>query len=553
MKSLFSSNKAIDQADTPLKYHYALPNVNGILPHHEPHSGIKPTDTSMPHRHPLSQISSSEVYDRTPVKPTTEPVCLDLSTNVNGSLPYHEPHTGIKPTDSSMPHQHPLSYLSSEARNCTPVKPTTESVCLDLSTNENSILPHHEPHSGIKSTDTSMPHRHQLSHPSSSEARNFTPIKPTTDPICRSQRKNESTPVKSTIEPISISQKKNESTPMFKKPMSVNSYKSSSAISQEQNHKTVIAKSTVVPPASILKKSQVEASKDVINLNNKQYKVRGELGTGGSSSVYSVEDTQGLELALKVVNLSTITDPSTADGYLKEVHYLEKLQGCPCVIKMYDYEYDTGSKHLYVVMEKGDDDLSKYLRKIKKITNHNIILRVLQHWHDMLLAVKAIHTEGIIHSDLKPANFLFVGGVGGVLKLIDFGIASSLQGDQTSVYKDIASGTLNYMSPESVQDVSRVSYKSDVWSLGCILYNMIYGKTPYSHIPSQWAKMRAIGDSKVQVEFKPNGINNTPVPPVLLDSMKLCLQKDLKARPTVEQLLHILQSWLYVPAIQTPP
>ena len=59
--------------------------------------------------------------------------------------------------------------------------------------------------------------------------------------------------------------------------------------------------------------------------------------------------------------------------------------------------------------------------------------------------------SGIVHSDLKPANFLFVEGA---LKLIDFGIANAIQGDKTSVVRESQVGTLNYMSPEAIQDSS---------------------------------------------------------------------------------------------------
>jgi len=68
----------------------------------------------------------------------------------------------------------------------------------------------------------------------------------------------------------------------------------------------------------------------------------------------------------------------------------------------------------------------------------------------MLNAVHAIHEERIIHGDLKPANFLFVKGA---LKLIDFGIAKAIQGDDTTnIYRESQIGTLNYMSPESILD-----------------------------------------------------------------------------------------------------
>ena len=82
----------------------------------------------------------------------------------------------------------------------------------------------------------------------------------------------------------------------------------------------------------------------------------------------------------------------------------------------------------------------------------------------------------------------------GKLKLIDFGIASQLQSDKTSVIKDTRMGTFSYMSPEAIEDRGegggedrdhhkpriRISKKSDVWSLGCILYHLTYGKLPFS-------------------------------------------------------------------------
>lgn len=69
----------------------------------------------------------------------------------------------------------------------------------------------------------------------------------------------------------------------------------------------------------------------------------------------------------------------------------------------------------------------------------------------MLEAVQAIHEQRIVHSDLKPANFLLVQGN---LKLIDFGIAKAIQADTTNIVRDNQVGTVNYMSPEAIMDIS---------------------------------------------------------------------------------------------------
>ncbi|CAM1154309.1 TTK (predicted) [Pycnogonum litorale] len=111
-------------------------------------------------------------------------------------------------------------------------------------------------------------------------------------------------------------------------------------------------------------------------------------------------------------------------------------------------EYDTKTEMLNIVMEKGDTDLSTIMKNLStngKIESHCLWF----YWHCMIKAVQVIHEAGIIHSDLKPANFIFVNGK---LKLIDFGIASSIQNDTTSVYKQTVVGTCNYMSPEAIKD-----------------------------------------------------------------------------------------------------
>lgn len=106
---------------------------------------------------------------------------------------------------------------------------------------------------------------------------------------------------------------------------------------------------------------------------------------------------------------------------------------------------------LFLVMELGESDLNKVLKAYQSDIPLN---RIISYWHQMLTAVKCIHDNGVIHSDLKPANFLLVNGR---LKLIDFGIASNISMDATSVIKFSQTGTLNYISPEALIDVSTES------------------------------------------------------------------------------------------------
>ena len=172
-----------------------------------------------------------------------------------------------------------------------------------------------------------------------------------------------------------------------------------------------------------------------------------------------------------------------------------------------------------MIMEKGDCDLHKILQSFKSdLPLYNLI----SFWYQMLQCVNYIHENGVIHSDLKPANFLMIDGR---LKLIDFGIASNISFDSTSIIKFSQAGTFNYISPEALIDTSndavgdnqpkiKISKKSDVWSLGCILYLLLYKKTPFSHIKNIYNKVKLISDPNTRIDYP-----NLPIyyPPMLLE------------------------------------
>ncbi|XP_017460906.1 PREDICTED: probable serine/threonine-protein kinase mps1 [Rhagoletis zephyria] len=278
----------------------------------------------------------------------------------------------------------------------------------------------------------------------------------------------------------------------------------------------------------------------ILRINNADYTIMKKIGCGGSSSVYLAQrNADGKECALKVVDLRG--DPIVVEGYLNETKLLAKLQGNVCVVALFEYQLLRKESRLFVVMEKGDSDLQKILQTYTT----NLPLYVLMNfWYQILQAVNYIHQNGVIHSDLKPANFLMINGR---LKLIDFGIASNIAQDSTSIIKFSQAGTFNYISPEALTDTStgcspmrsnqpkiKISTKSDVWSLGCILYLLLYKRTPFSQIKNIYAKINAITSPTTSIEYP-----TIPLyyPAMLVHMAKNCLQHNPKKRPSCAELL----------------
>ncbi|WIA28772.1 hypothetical protein OEZ86_011304 [Tetradesmus obliquus] len=274
------------------------------------------------------------------------------------------------------------------------------------------------------------------------------------------------------------------------------------------------------------------------------------VGRGGSSKVFKVMGPSCKIYALKRIRLAG-RDVEAASGFIDEINLLLRLRNKPNIIQLIDSQVFTDEGLIYMVQEYGEIDLARLLAK------HDAVRRaaagvdlakggLLQdnldenfirlYWQQMLQAVSGVHDQRIVHSDLKPANFLLVEGQ---LKLIDFGIAKVICGDTTSIARESQVGTLNYMSPEAILGGStnilggpamRVGRPSDVWSLGCILYQMVYGRTPFAELPFL-PKMHAICNPKHQVAYP--ALANTD----LMDVMRRCLDRDPKTRISLQELL----------------
>jgi len=292
-----------------------------------------------------------------------------------------------------------------------------------------------------------------------------------------------------------------------------------------------------------------------IVIKGKLFTQMGRLGKGGSSDVYNVMAENYKTFALKKVKLEDC-DPMTVRGFKGEIDLLDSLKEVERVVRLFDWEMNNEKNELLVLMEKGDTDFNRLLTlRTASVDAKLDTAFVRYHWQEMLECVAAVHDNNIVHSDLKPANFLLVQGR---LKLIDFGIANAIDTDNTcNVHRESHVGTPNYMSPESITDTNgstglaqakdaqgrplkkdmRIGKASDVWSLGCILYQMTYGRPPFAHITNQFSRIMAITDPKVDIEYPDRGVGNAPVPPSLKGVLRKCLQRDPELRPTAKQLL----------------
>lgn len=310
--------------------------------------------------------------------------------------------------------------------------------------------------------------------------------------------------------------------------------------SRFQGAKTPPPKMENLVPSSKPKQSS-RRQKNIIYVNDHPYQKLEMIGRGGSSKVYKVQSTTNKVRAVKKVTFDDV-DSSVIQGFKGEIDLLKRLRDEERVVKLIDFEMLDSI--VYVVMECGEIDLAHVLTA--RLNQPLDVSFVRYYSVEMLKCVAAVHKHGIVHSDLKPANFLLVKGM---LKIIDFGIANVVPEYTANIHRDNQIGTPNYMAPEALLDANaanpnggssdpkfKVGRPSDVWSIGCIIYQMIYGKPPYGNYSGP-QRMLAIMNPKVQIQYPKQGLGQVKVPREAIECMKACLERDPSTRATIDQTL----------------
>ena len=206
------------------------------------------------------------------------------------------------------------------------------------------------------------------------------------------------------------------------------------------------------------------------------YEIQSLLGAGGMGEVYRARDTRlGREVAIKVLPAAVASDPERLERFEREARVLASLTH-PHIAAIYGVEETMAGapdpvRGLVLELVEGDTLAERVARGPLPVADAVAIARQIAD------ALEAAHEQGIVHRDLKPANIKITPT--GVVKVLDFGIAKvALRDDaETRVVtrEGTVIGTTSYMSPEQTRGQS-VDKRSDIWSFGCVLYEMLTGR-----------------------------------------------------------------------------
>ncbi|MBV9592755.1 MAG: Stk1 family PASTA domain-containing Ser/Thr kinase [Actinobacteria bacterium] len=218
-----------------------------------------------------------------------------------------------------------------------------------------------------------------------------------------------------------------------------------------------------------------------------RYRIQAMLARGGMSTVYTAVDERLDRLvAVKIMSPSLSADPAFTDRFGREARSAAKLTHLNAV-SVYDQGFDQGESGplVFLVMELVS---GRTLRELLRERTRLSPAEAVSIMEPVLAALAAAHRAGIVHRDIKPENILLADD--GVVKVADFGLARAVEADTSaSTRTGLMMGTVAYCSPEQISR-GRTDQRSDVYSAGIVLYELLTGAAPYT------------GDSAVNIAYQ---------------------------------------------------
>jgi beta-lactam-binding protein with PASTA domain/tRNA A-37 threonylcarbamoyl transferase component Bud32 len=226
-----------------------------------------------------------------------------------------------------------------------------------------------------------------------------------------------------------------------------------------------------------------------------RYRVEHELGRGGMAKVYRGQDTVlGRTVAVKILAPQFADDPNFVTRFRREAQAAARISN-QNLVSVFDTGSDDGVHYIVMEFVEGKT-LAEFLAGGGRIMPE----RAVDIATDVCRALEAAHAQGVIHRDIKPGNIML--NARGDVKVTDFGIARMSTTAETVAQTAAVLGTAAYLSPEQAQG-QPVDGRTDIYSLGCVLYEMVAGRPPFT------------GNSPVTVASKQ--VLEQPVPPSRLN------------------------------------
>jgi serine/threonine protein kinase len=247
-----------------------------------------------------------------------------------------------------------------------------------------------------------------------------------------------------------------------------------------------------------------------------RYQIIEELGRGGMGRVYKATDTKIKEkVALKLIKPEIASEKKTLERFGNELRIARKIVH-KNVGRMYDINEEDGTHYITMEYVSGQD-----LKGLIRQTGQLAIGTSLSIAKQVCDGLSEAHKTGVVHRDLKPSNIMI--DREGDVRIMDFGIARSLK-EKGITGAGVMIGTPDYMSPEQAE-AKEVDHRSDIYSLGIILYEMVTGRVPFEGDTALSIAMKHKGEApKDPKEY------NAQIPDDLSNLILKCLEKDKDSR-----------------------